>query len=154
MLESWEKAERARRSVPKTIYLLRREELPCWFAPAETLHTDAEGVHNVPHAAAPDEIPDPRLTAKGRLQCKELHSKTVDLQNTVDMIVTSPLRRTMETCLIGFETAINRLGKENVVVLPELQEINGRECGRKLTEKQLISSRFKMPMTYAPRWTN
>lgn len=91
----------------KTIYLVR--------------HAQAE--HNV---AEDWSIADAPLTALGRQQARDLNEATASgLQKEVQLVVTSPLRRTMATTLDGFPKAIERLGgRSKIVLLPEAQECN------------------------------
>ncbi|KAI0759716.1 phosphoglycerate mutase-like protein [Trametes elegans] len=91
-----------------------------------TRHAEAE--HNVENDYS---IPDAPLTAKGRQQAAALNEATKDtIQATADLLVTSGLRRTLSTTLIGYPALRARLeaaGKP-VVVLPQLQEVNDLPC--------------------------
>ncbi|KAI4526015.1 phosphoglycerate mutase-like protein [Schizophyllum commune Loenen D] len=91
-----------------------------------TRHAQAE--HNV---ADDYTIHDAPLTALGREQAAKLHADTKDnIQQTADLLVTSGLRRTMQTAIIGYPELRKRLeaaGKP-VVVLPQLQECNDLPC--------------------------
>ncbi|TRM65100.1 histidine phosphatase superfamily [Schizophyllum amplum] len=91
-----------------------------------TRHAQAE--HNV---AEDYTIPDANLTALGREQSAKLHADTKDsIQQTADLLVTSGLRRTMQTMIIGYPELRKRLeaaGKP-VIVLPQLQECNDLPC--------------------------
>ena len=86
-------------------------------------------------------IRDAPLTAKGREQARGLHRATrTNVQQEVELIVSSPFRRTMQTTLGGYPEAIERLGgKEKIILLPEAQECNNgivlgfREFVRRLT---------------------
>lgn len=64
-------------------------------------------------------LPDPSLTALGEAQCRELNRKFPYLDK-VDLILASPLRRTLYTALLGFDTKIRR--GLTVLAVPELQE--------------------------------
>ncbi|KAK9898423.1 phosphoglycerate mutase-like protein [Cystobasidium minutum MCA 4210] len=90
-----------------------------------TRHAEAE--HNVNSEYF---ILDAPLTAKGREQSAQLHENTQhSLQKEVELVVSSPLRRTMQTTLIGYPHAIERLGgKSKVILLPEAQECNDYPC--------------------------
>lgn len=94
-------------AMAKTIYLVR--------------HAQAE--HNV---AEDWSIADAPLTPLGRQQARDLNEATASgLQKEVQLVVTSPLRRTMATTLDGFPEAIERLGgRSNIILLPEAQECN------------------------------
>ncbi|OXV11469.1 hypothetical protein Egran_00770 [Elaphomyces granulatus] len=78
----------------------------------------AQGEHNVGGAYF---IHDPSLTEVGYEQCRVLE-ETFPYQSSIDVIVSSPLRRTLDTALCSFKPAISRGVK--IVALPELQEIS------------------------------
>ena len=72
-------------------------------------------------------IRDAVLTEHGREQANLLHIKLAgNLEREVELVVTSPLRRTLQTTLGAFPDAIERLDKENVVVFPYAQEASDR----------------------------
>ena len=72
-------------------------------------------------------IRDAALTKTGREQATLLHTKLAgSLEREVELVVSSPLRRTLETTLSALPDAIERLGKENVVVFPYAQEASDR----------------------------
>ncbi|KAI0393478.1 histidine phosphatase superfamily [Xylariaceae sp. FL0594] len=50
------------------------------------------------------------------------------LQEEVQVIITSPLRRTLQTTLIGWKPAVERLGQKNVICLPDAQERRDFPC--------------------------
>ncbi|KAI0915458.1 hypothetical protein AcW1_003979 [Taiwanofungus camphoratus] len=91
-----------------------------------TRHAQAE--HNVEEDYT---IHDAPLTKRGREQAASLH---VDTQNTIqksaELLVTSGLRRTLSTTVIGYATLKKRLEAEGkaVIVLPQLQECNNLPC--------------------------
>lgn len=70
-------------------------------------------------------IHDPRLTEAGIAECKALESR-FPYQSSIELIVSSPLRRAVQTALCSFQPAINRGVK--IVVLPELQETSDVAC--------------------------
>lgn len=96
----------------------------------------AEGVHNIGNDKT---IPDPELSLKGLQQARELHDTFPHKQN-VGMILTSPLRRTLQTAIEGFSDIIDHAaylpgnsvnGIENGVPLvldPDLQAHSARPC--------------------------
>ena len=81
---------------------------------------------NAPADSLRSSVHDAPLTALGREQAAKLHADTKDnIQQTADLLVTSGLRRTMQTAIIGYPELRKRLeaaGKP-VIVLPQLQEV-------------------------------
>lgn len=65
-------------------------------------------------------IPDPALTAKGKSQCQEL-SKSFKHHETIDLVLTSPLRRTIQTAALSFGPTLSR--DVQFIAVPEAQEI-------------------------------
>ncbi|XXG98356.1 carboxy methyl transferase for protein phosphatase 2A [Hypoxylon texense] len=89
-----------------------------------TRHAQAE--HNVDLDYS---IPDAPLTPLGKKQAASLSRQIPDLQKEADLIVSSPLRRTLQTTTLGWAPAIERLGgPRNVVLLPQAQECNALPC--------------------------
>ncbi|TGJ86203.1 hypothetical protein E0Z10_g2508 [Xylaria hypoxylon] len=75
------------------------------------------------------EVPDAPLTALGKKQAAAMCLRVSNLQQEADLIISSPLRRTLQTTRIGWAPAIERLGGiGNVICLPELQESNRYPC--------------------------
>ncbi|KAI3626895.1 hypothetical protein CBS14141_000896 [Malassezia furfur] len=82
-----------------------------------TRHAQAE--HNVEDDYS---IPDAPLTDLGKRQASRLPGLTPELQQTAQVILSSPLRRTLQTVSLGFSDAVDRLGGHaEVVCLPQLQ---------------------------------
>ncbi|KAH9463838.1 hypothetical protein MJO28_008009 [Puccinia striiformis f. sp. tritici] len=88
-------------------------------------------IHIIRHGEAEHNVdqdyysfPDAVLTDHGKEQCMKLNQSTTEtIQRTSKLVVSSPLRRTLQTSLIGLPLLISRLGGvKNVIVLPELQE--------------------------------
>lgn len=88
-------------------------------------------IHLVRHAEAEHNVnrdnysfPDAVLTHKGKQQCVALDNLTQHtLQQSAQLLVSSPLRRTLQTSLIGLPTLVDRLGgPSSILVMPELQE--------------------------------
>ncbi|EJF63136.1 phosphoglycerate mutase-like protein [Dichomitus squalens LYAD-421 SS1] len=91
-----------------------------------TRHAEAE--HNVTEDWT---IHDAPLTSNGRQQAAALNQSTKDaIQASADLLVTSALRRTLSTTLIGYPILRKRLEAEGkpVIVLPQLQEVNNLPC--------------------------
>ncbi|KAJ4485957.1 phosphoglycerate mutase-like protein [Lentinula aciculospora] len=101
-----------------------------------TRHAQAE--HNV---AEDYSIPDAPLTLLGRRQSEELYSQTVELQKYADLLVTSPLKRTLQTTIIGYRGIRTRLENQNppkpIIVLSHLQEANNLPCDTGSSREEL-----------------
>ncbi|KAF5669676.1 histidine phosphatase superfamily clade-1 [Fusarium circinatum] len=93
--------------MPKTIHLVRH----------------GQAVHNL--GEANNVLPDTDLTPLGQEQARSLISKHPELAN-VDLIVPSPLRRTLQTTLLAFSSELER-GLQ-IVALPEVQEVSDMNC--------------------------
>ncbi|KAF5964043.1 histidine phosphatase superfamily, clade-1 [Fusarium bulbicola] len=93
--------------MPKSIHLVRH----------------GQAVHNL--GEANNVLPDTDLTPLGQEQARSLISKHPELAN-VDLIVSSPLRRTLQTTLLGFSSQLER-GLQ-IVALPEVQEVSDLNC--------------------------
>jgi len=83
----------------------------------------AQGVHNLSYNN--HNIPDPSLTPYGERQCHEL-AATFPYHAEVELVVASPLRRTIRTALLGFEPEVAR--GVQVIALPSLQEASNLPC--------------------------
>ncbi|KAK4684928.1 hypothetical protein P7C73_g5236, partial [Tremellales sp. Uapishka_1] len=91
-----------------------------------TRHAQAE--HNV---AEDYSIPDAPLTALGKEQSKKLDDLTRNtVQQQAELLVCSPLRRPMETMLLGYSALKDRLTDAGhpVVLLDTLQEVGPYPC--------------------------
>ncbi|BGP35702.1 hypothetical protein JCM10296v2_007554 [Rhodotorula toruloides] len=91
-----------------------------------TRHAQAQ--HNV---AEDYTIRDAPLTKLGRQQSAELHEDTEEhFQRDAELLVSSPLRRPMQTMIVGYAPLRKRLEAEGkpVILLPELQEVNDLPC--------------------------
>lgn len=96
-------------------------------------------------------ILDAPLTKLGRQQARELNESTQDsLQQDVELIVSSPLRRTMSTTLDGYPKAIESLGgKGKLVLLPDAQECNDCKSGyRQPVLAMLTDTRIRLSKQY------
>jgi broad specificity phosphatase PhoE len=84
-----------------------------------TLHLvrHAEGFHNCSwHGEA---IRDPLLTEKGKSQCREL-CENFAYHDDIDLLLASPMKRTIQTCQISFKPAVDRGMK--ILLMPLAQE--------------------------------
>ncbi|KAK4634347.1 putative phosphatase [Fulvia fulva] len=84
----------------------------------------AQGYHNL--NAANHNMHDPLLTVLGHEQCKTL-GRDFPYSSNVDLIVASPIKRTIYTALEAFEEIIRKKGLK-VVALPEVQETSDLPC--------------------------
>ncbi|KAI5296773.1 poly(U)-specific 3'-to-5' RNA exonuclease, partial [Ascosphaera pollenicola] len=82
------------------------------------------GVHNL--CIENHVIPDPDLTQLGVSQCEEL-ARRFPYHSEIDLIVVSPIRRTIYTALYAFAERIKQ-GNIKVIALPEIQEISDVPC--------------------------
>ncbi|CCC13047.1 hypothetical protein SMACR_06190 [Sordaria macrospora] len=90
----------------------------------------AQGHHNL--CAANHALPDPSLTPLGESQCSALRD-SFPYHDKITHLVASPMRRTLYTCLLSFQPAVERLakgknGKGVVIALPEVQEVSNLPC--------------------------
>jgi broad specificity phosphatase PhoE len=81
-----------------------------------------------------------------------------DLQEQADLIITSPLKRTLQSTYLGWAPAIERLGGlEKVICLPEAQECNGYPCDTGSTRETLEAdpefAGFNFELL-TPEWTS
>ncbi|KAI0152548.1 phosphoglycerate mutase-like protein [Hypoxylon sp. NC0597] len=118
-----------------------------------TRHAQAE--HNV---TLDYSIHDAPLTPLGKKQAASLPRLIPDLQKEVDVIISSPLRRTLQTTCLGWAPAIERLGgPKNVVLLPQAQECSNLPCdtgsAREVLERDPEFAVFDLtPLT--PDWNS
>ncbi|KAI4736421.1 PGAM-domain-containing protein [Aureobasidium sp. EXF-12298] len=92
---------------PKSLYFVRH----------------AQGEHNAQHD---DSIPDAVLTPQGKSQCRDL-STAFPNHESVSLIVSSPLRRALQTSVHAFAPALQRDGVK-VLLQPMSQEMNAYAC--------------------------
>lgn len=95
----------------------------------------AEGIHNPGHDTT---ILDPPLTEKGIAQCLKL-CEDFPFKESVGLVMTSPLRRTLQTARLGFQQTIDEkfyaqgsgAGVQNGATLllePDVQAHSARPC--------------------------
>jgi broad specificity phosphatase PhoE len=94
------------------------------------LFRHAEAAHNQERDGS---IRDPLLTAKGMKQAKKI-LKNYQFLNHPSLILTSPLRRTIQTVLQAFHPSFNGLAAKSfptcprIIALPHLQECSELLC--------------------------
>lgn len=103
-----------------------------------TLHLvrHAQGFHNL--TVINQQIPDPYLTPFGKEQCATLCSQFPH-HDRVTHLVSSPMRRTLETCHLSFKPAVES-GKK-VVGLPLVQEVSILPCDTG-SEPEVLAAEF------------
>jgi len=94
----------------------------------------AQGFHNL--NAANHAMPDPLLTPFGEEQCRTL-SKTFPYMSDIDLVVASPLKRTIYTALNSFHQVIEKK-KLRVIGLPDLQETSDLPCDTGSTVAEVV----------------
>ncbi|OQE15499.1 hypothetical protein PENSTE_c028G03196 [Penicillium steckii] len=82
-----------------------------------------QATHNPNHDIT---IPDPPLTETGIQQSIKLNEDFPYHQN-VGLVITSPLRRTLQTAIIGFSTCLDG-GTARLSLEPEIQAHSSRPC--------------------------
>ena len=73
-------------------------------------------------------VPDAPLTPLGKKQAAAMAPQVKQLQQEAEVVVSSPLKRTLQTTKLAWGPAVERLGIENVICLPEAQECNAHPC--------------------------
>ncbi len=84
----------------------------------------SQAYHNL--SIANHSIHDPQLTAYGEEQCRTLQASFPKMRD-IDLIVSSPLKRTLYTSLITFYPWL-QAKQIKVIALPELQETSDLPC--------------------------
>ncbi|OJJ64283.1 hypothetical protein ASPSYDRAFT_26293 [Aspergillus sydowii CBS 593.65] len=85
----------------------------------------AQGVHNL--CTENHVIPDPPLTDLGIEQCQKLRD-SFPRHDQIDLVVASPLRRTMYTALQSFEPVFKANPNMKLILLPDIQETSDVPC--------------------------
>ncbi|KAL8871722.1 MAG: hypothetical protein Q9174_002511 [Haloplaca sp. 1 TL-2023] len=106
-----------------TIHLVRHAQVSLAY-PIPFLHTDSlKAVHNL--TPLNHSMDDPALTPHGENQCANLRARFPH-HSSITLLVTSPLRRTLQTTLLAFGGDIDRGVK--CIALPEIQETSNLPC--------------------------
>ncbi|KAI8955800.1 histidine phosphatase superfamily [Xylaria longipes] len=82
----------------------------------------AESRHNVELNG--DNLRDPSLTTKGMRQAKALGTQFPNMQSVKRLLISSPMRRAVQTALLAFNPLIQQ--GMNIILIPELQEGSAR----------------------------
>ena len=75
------------------------------FRHAEALHNEAFKVRGRVAYTDPQFL-DPELTELGKQQCLELKPQVMERLHSMELVVVSPLRRTLQTALLAFKKVI------------------------------------------------
>ena len=117
----------------------------------------AQAAHNV---ADDYSIPDAPLTQLGREQSSRLNPLTQStIQQTAELVVSSPLRRPMQTMLEGYPNLVKRLQNEGKppLLLTIAQEINAYPCDTGSEPDNLMADKEFDSLDFSdvhPHWTN
>lgn len=119
-----------------------------------TLHIvrHAQGFHNLD--AISHILPDPQLTELGKRQCEELHNAFPNI-SSIDLIVASPIKRTIWTALLTFHSVI-KSKKLTIMAIPELQEVSDMPCDTGSSVEELEKEFAGQPVDFllvTPDWT-
>jgi broad specificity phosphatase PhoE len=106
----------------------------------------AEGLHNVHNNF---NLPDPALTENGMDQAEEL-GRTFPFPSSVGVVITSPLRRTIQTTLLAFPNILDERyyaessgkgvrGGADLILEPDLQETSDLPCNTGSSPHELKS---------------
>lgn len=89
------------------------------------IESHGQGTHNI--SLEHSHIPDPTITEKGIEQCQELQ-RDFPRHSHVDLVVSSPFRRTLYTALKAFEPVFTAHPERKILLHPDLQEISDFSC--------------------------
>jgi broad specificity phosphatase PhoE len=97
----------------------------------------AQGTHNL--SQENHSHPDPYLTALGEQQCANLAAE-FPFHNQIELIVVSPLHRTVDTALLSMHPAIQNGVK--LIALPHLQETGEVPCDLG-SDPEILKTQYK-----------
>ncbi|KAJ5443912.1 phosphoglycerate mutase family protein-like protein [Penicillium daleae] len=107
----------------------------------------AQGEHNVNDS---HHLRDALLTEIGKAQCRELQEKFSFLQD-IEVILSSPLRRTIQTAAYTFAPELEKR-QIPIVLVPKAQEISSLACDIGHDAEVTISEAPKLIANAAPLW--
>lgn len=114
--------------MPPKIHLVRHVEVCITKRrafPRHKTHIYIQGVHNLSHEFW--HVRDPQITDKGKAQCKKLRDEFPSHPN-VELVVASPLRRTIYTALEAFAPVFEGRKDLKLILNPDLQETSDFPC--------------------------
>lgn len=79
-------------------------------------------------------IPDPTLTDKGKAQCRSLRD-SFKYHDIINLVLTSPLRRTIQTAALSFGPILKR--DVQFLAVPEAQEVGDHGSDTGLSPQEL-----------------
>lgn len=108
----------------------------------------AEGIHN---PANDKSIRDPPLTPRG-IEQSQILSQKFPCKEEIGLVITSPLRRTLQTALVGFQQMLNeryypKAAKDGfpngarLLIEPDIQAHSARPCDMG-SEQAILQSEF------------
>ncbi|KAF2257847.1 phosphoglycerate mutase-like protein [Lojkania enalia] len=103
----------------------------------------AEGQHNV-NVRNAVHIMDATLTENGKTQCRQLQ-ESFAYHDTIDLVLSSPLRRAIQTTVLSFGPALSRQDVPYLVI-PKAQEVSGLTCDIGHSKQELNE---KLPELFA-----
>lgn len=96
---------------------------------------------------------DPPLTSTGEQQCHLLREE-FPFHSTTELIVASPLRRTIYTALLAFKPVLETNPGLKIIALPDLQEVSDlpSDCGSVLEtlEEEVIKNNLPVDLSLVP----
>lgn len=98
---------------------------------------------------------DPLLTPLGEEQCRTLQQNFP--YHNIDLIVASPLKRTIYTALLSFENELKKNKNLKVIGLPELQETSDLPCDTGSSMEELAKEFEGKPLDLSlvvPGWNS
>lgn len=105
------------------------------MAPTIYIVRHAEGYHNSSYLG--ENIRDPFLTDKGKGQCEEL-CKNFPHHDKIEVLMASPMKRTIQTCKYSFQPVVDRLGK--IVLAPLAQEASDESMDTGSCTEELVDT--------------
>ena len=105
----------------------------------------AQGFHNL--CQTNSNIHDPLLTRRGKEQCTELQVN-FPYHAGVDLLVSSPIRRTLYTSLMSFEHDIETKGL-TIIAFPEVQETSDLPCDTGSSPEELAKEFAGKPIDFS-----
>ncbi|KNG90675.1 hypothetical protein ANOM_001118 [Aspergillus nomiae NRRL 13137] len=108
----------------------------------------AEGLHNVGREYW--DLTDPPLTDKGGEQCRQLRDRFA-FHSEVELIVSSPLCRAISSAAISFGPVFENQPSQNLILLPDLQEISDFPCdiGSEPEELMRKTANINIPIDFS-----